>query len=107
MAIINQEKIDQLLSTENLPSEQAMFLLRAGKKVYRAGWKNIRYIEMQKPDEFSKMRKAYLFAIDLLFLWSVVFMRISARYFIHGCMKEMYVGVCHDFYCMICIHVET
>ena len=65
MGIINQEKIDQLSSKENLSFEEAMFLLRARKKVYRAGWKNVRYIEMQRPDENSKMKQPYLFCVPL------------------------------------------
>jgi len=42
-----------------------MYLLRVGEKVCRAAWKNISYIAMQKPDENSKMKRAYLYAVPL------------------------------------------
>jgi hypothetical protein len=42
-----------------------MYLLRAGYKVYRSGWKDLKYICLQKPDEFSKMKRAYLYCVSL------------------------------------------
>jgi len=65
MAILNQERINELSTNQALNFENALYLLRAGKKVCRANWKNVKYIEMQKPDEFSKMKQAYIFAVPL------------------------------------------
>lgn len=63
--VINQNQVDSLSSRQDLKFEDAMYLLRCGLKVFRAGWKNVRYVEMQRPDEQSKMKRAYLFCVPL------------------------------------------
>lgn len=65
MGIINQEKINDLSSRQDLGFEDALYLLRAGKKVFRSAWKDLRYIALQRPDENSKMKRAYLFCAPL------------------------------------------
>jgi len=42
-----------------------MYLLRAGEKVMRTGWKNIKYVALQKPDNNSKMKRAYLYCVPI------------------------------------------
>jgi len=39
--------------------------LRANKKVFRSGWKDLRYVALQRPDENSKMKRPYLFCVPL------------------------------------------
>lgn len=63
MGTINQELVDNLLSRQDLQLEDAMYLLRAGHKVRRAAWRDVRYIAMQRPDENSKMKRAYFYAV--------------------------------------------
>lgn len=65
MAIINQEQINNLSSRQDLTFEDALYLLRADKKVFRAGWKNVRYIALQRPEENSKMKRPYLYCVPL------------------------------------------
>lgn len=63
--VINQDRVNQLKASQSLHFEEALYLLRAGEKVMRTGWKNIRYIELQKPDENSKMKRAYIFCVPI------------------------------------------
>lgn len=63
--VMDQEKISRLKAAQNLSFEDALYLLRAGEKVMRTGWKNVRYIAVQRPDENSKMRRAYLYCVPL------------------------------------------
>lgn len=57
--------INNLSTRQDLTFEDAMYLLRAGFKVFRSGWKNVKYIAVQIPDEYSKMRRAYLYCVPL------------------------------------------
>lgn len=63
--VIDQEKISRLKASQNLSFEDALYLLRAGEKVMRTGWKNVRYVAMQRPDENSKMKRSYLYCVPL------------------------------------------
>lgn len=63
--MFNQTAINDLSLRQDLQFEDAMYLLRAGKKVFRSGWKNVKYIAIQKPDEHSKMKRAYLYCVPL------------------------------------------
>lgn len=63
--VINQEQVNSLSSRQDLKFEEAMYLLRCGLKVKRANWKNVLYIQVQKPDENSKMKRAYLFCVPI------------------------------------------
>jgi hypothetical protein len=61
--MVNQELIAQLKSSQSLTFSDALYLLRAGENVCRASWSDIKYIALQKPDEKSKMKRAYLYAV--------------------------------------------
>jgi hypothetical protein len=63
--VINQEQVNNLSSRQDLKFEEALYLLRCGLKVFRAGWKNVQYIDMQRPDENSKMKRAYLYCVPV------------------------------------------
>lgn len=61
--VIDQNRIDQLRSKQFLNLDEALYLIKNGFKVFRKNWKGIQYIQMQRPDENSKMKRAYLFAV--------------------------------------------
>jgi len=61
--MVNQEMISQLKSSQSLTFSDALYLLRAGERVCRSSWNDIKYIAIQKPDEQSKMKRAYLYAV--------------------------------------------
>lgn len=61
--VIDQNRVNLLKDRQNLQFEEALYLLHAGQKVCRAAWKDLRYVAMQKPDDNSKMKRPYLFAV--------------------------------------------
>lgn len=63
--VINQEKLSQLKAKQSLQFDEIFYLLEAGEKVCRTGWKEIKYIVAQRPDENSKMKRPYLYAVPL------------------------------------------
>lgn len=65
MGIIDQTKIDQLKERQNLSFDAVFALIMLGLPVKRAHWKELRYIQRQRPDENSKMKQAYLYAVPL------------------------------------------
>jgi len=60
---IDQNKVDGLLNNQPLSFQDALHLMTLGYKMKRSDHKDIRYITVQKPDENSKMRKGYLYAV--------------------------------------------
>ena len=50
------------MTTDYMDFGKALWVLKTGQKVARAGWngKGI-FIELQRPDEFSKMTSPYIF----------------------------------------------
>jgi len=40
-------------------------LLKVGDRLKRNGWQEILFVQLQKPDENSKMKKAYLYCMPL------------------------------------------
>lgn len=60
--IKDQNAIDKLIESQPLNFAGALQLLKLGKKMRRKLWTNqIRWIALQKPDENSKMKKAYFY----------------------------------------------
>lgn len=59
----DQDKINALKDRQDLNFEEAFYLLKMGFRVFRTHWKNVVFVEMQKPDENSKMKKAYLYCL--------------------------------------------
>jgi len=59
----DQNKIDDLINNQPLGFENALYLLRLNHKMKRSAWNDIKYIAMQKPDEKSKMRRGYIYAV--------------------------------------------
>lgn len=61
------------MAPQGMTFEGALYALKAGKKVMRAGWNLNRmregnpdpkmYVEAQRPDEHSKMGRPYLFIV--------------------------------------------
>lgn len=59
----NQDKINSLKDRNDLDFSEAFYLLQNGFKMHRTHWKNVLYVEMQKPDSNSKMKRPYLFCV--------------------------------------------
>lgn len=54
------------MDTIELNFGQALEHLKDGKRVTREGWNGPdQYIELQKPDEHSKMKRQYLFIVPV------------------------------------------
>lgn len=53
---------EKKMNNKSLSFSEALVILKSGGKVSRAGWngKNM-YLELQKPDEYSKMQLPYVF----------------------------------------------
>lgn len=50
------------LTNEHFSFESALTYLKEGKRLSREGWNGAnQFIEMQRPDEHSKMRRPYLY----------------------------------------------
>jgi len=52
-----------LKENQPLNFSDVLYLLEVGKKVRRSAWQDIKYIALQKPDEQSKMKQPYLYAV--------------------------------------------
>ena len=65
MGILNKDMINALKERSDLDFSDALYLLTCGFKLRRNAWKEMQFVELQKPDENSKMKHAYLYAIPL------------------------------------------
>lgn len=63
--MIDQNKVDAISKNQPFDFGDALTMLINGQRVMRSGWKNIKYIELQSPDENSKMKQPYIYACPL------------------------------------------
>lgn len=54
-------KVTKKLRIPNMEFSHALLLLKTGKRIKRPEWKG--YLELQVPDENSKMNRPYIYAV--------------------------------------------
>ena len=60
---INVNVLETLRSSQPFDFRGALNALRARANVRRTHWKEIKFIYLQTPDDFSKMKKTYIVAV--------------------------------------------
>lgn len=65
MGIVNQDQMNSLKERQDLCFEEALFALKSGEKVKRAGWQSVRHIALEAPGENIKIKRPFLYCVPL------------------------------------------